>query len=182
VTDEVNLVARAQAGEAAAFEEIFSRHGRALYQVAFAILGRPEDAEDALQDVVVRVLRALRQFDRRRPLIAWLKRIMVNECYSRLRRPRHSEWVEADCAATDGLPHRDTASAETVQRVREALETLPPRPREAVVLVGFNGMDLMAAAEAMGCSVGALKSYLHRGREKLKSRLRELLPPEVTGP
>jgi len=182
VRDEVDLIVRAQAGEAAAFEEIFSRHGRALYQVAFAILGQPEDAEDALQDVVVRVFHALRRFDRRRPLIAWLRRIMVNECYSRLRRPRHSEWVDVEHAATDGLPHRDTESAETVQRVREALETLPARQRVAVVLVGFDGMDLKAAAEAMGCSVGALKSHLHRGREKIKSQLRELLPPEVVGP
>jgi RNA polymerase sigma-70 factor, ECF subfamily len=181
VTDEADLIARAQAGEAAAFEEILSRHGRALYQVAFAILGTHEDAEDALQEVAIRSLHALRRFDRRRPLIAWLRRIMVNECYSRLRRPRTGEWVDTETPATDGLPHRDTESAETVRQVRQALETLPARQRVAVVLVGFDGMDQRAAAEAMGCSVGALKSHLHRARGKLKSQLRDLLPPEVVG-
>ena len=178
--EERDLIARARAGDNAAFEGIFALHGEALYRIAHAVLGRPEDAEDALQEVILRVLPGIRRFDASRPLLPWLRRIMVNECISRLRRRRHHEPLSVNHPSARGSPAAHSENAETARRVREALATLPPRQRTAITLFGLEDLDLRDTADAMGCSVGAVKAHLHRAREKLKAQLKDLLPPEAS--
>lgn len=176
---ERHLVARARAGDGAAFEEMLRLHGEGLYRVAYAILGDADEAQDALQEVTLRVLTRFASFDGRRELQPWLRRIMVNECISRLRRRRPTEPISPDLPAPEGGPDGASLDEEAVRRVQAALATLPPRQRAAVALFTLEGMDLQATAEALGCSVGAVKTHLHRARGKLKVLLADLLSPEA---
>jgi len=178
VREDLDLIRRARAGDAAALDSLFAAHGGEMYRLACAMLGNPEDAEDALQEVFVRIVARLNRFDSGRPFQPWLRRIMVNECLSRLRRRRKDPVVVADCPAAGSVPEPDGNPAEVIREVRRALRLLPPKQRVAIVLVGFEGMGLEGAAEAMGCSVGAVKSHLHRARRKLKTELEGLLPEE----
>lgn len=142
------------------------------------MLGHADDAEDALSEVFLRFIGHLRRLDGRRPLRPWLRRVMVNECLSRLRCRRRELRALDDWGETGETPGPGSESAETVREVRRALGLLPPRQRAAIVLVGFGGNDLKAAAGAMGCSVGALKSHLHRARARLRTELGDILPKE----
>ena len=180
--DERDLISRARTGDGEAFEEIFALHGETLYRAAYAILRGPEDAEDALQEVIVKVLSGLRRFDSRRPLLPWLRRIMVNECLSRLRRRRDFQPLSDDLPSARGSPHAATEDAETIRQVRDALAGLPARQRIAITLFSLDGMDLRDTAHAMRCSVGTVKAHLHRARQKLRIELEDLLPPEAVEP
>jgi RNA polymerase sigma-70 factor, ECF subfamily len=182
MAEESALILRAKTGDLPALEQLFALHGPALFRLARAILGSPDDAEDALQEVIVRVLRRPGRLDPARALRPYLWRIMTNECLSRLRRHKREAAALAEQAAQQASAGHCSPAAPTVQDVRLALATLAPRQRVAITLVGFDGLDLQSASRAMGCSVGALKSHLHRARGKLKARLDEHLPSERREP
>lgn len=175
---ERELVARARAGDAAAFEGIFGLHGEALLRVALGVLGHADDAEDALGEVILRVMSGFARFDPARPLLPWLRRIMINECFSRIRRRRRAQRLQPDPPTAEAPAHVDGERREAIRRVRKALEALSPRQRIAMTLSGLDGMSLDDTADAMGCSVGAVKSHLHRARAKMRAQLQDLLLPE----
>ena len=175
---ESRLVQLALTGDQAAFEGLVRQHGEALFRIGCAVLGSPDDAEDALQDAVIKLLASLRHFDHRRPLLPWLRRIMVNECLSQLRRRRETDPVPEDLPTSGDLPHQSSEAAECRRRVNQALNRLPPRQRLALTLFGLDDMDLRQTAHAMGCSTGAVKAHLHRARRKMAAQLTDLLRPE----
>jgi RNA polymerase sigma-70 factor (ECF subfamily) len=175
---ERDLVIRALASDRGAFEALFALHGEALYRIAHAILQDRDDAEDALQEVAVKVLCGLKRFDANRPLLPWLRRIMVNECLSHLRRRRPTDPLTPDLPSVAQSPQLASEATEWQRRLGLALESLPSRQRAAMVLFGLDGLDLRSTAEAMGCSVGAVKSHVHHGRRKLAAELADLLSPE----
>jgi RNA polymerase sigma-70 factor (ECF subfamily) len=176
MAEETELTTRARSGDLSALEHLFAQHGQGLHRLARGILGNADDAEDALQEVMVKVLRRPNRLDPTRPVRPYLWRITVNECLSRLRRCRRERTALA--VLTSPTACRDQAASATIREVREAIGQLPHRQRVAITLIGFDGMDLRGAAEVMGCSVGTLKSHLHRAREKLKAALADHLPDE----
>ena len=175
VSDDRELARRAQRGDAEAHAELLRRHRRMVVSVVYAILGCRDDAEDTAQEAFVRAYRGIKGYRLRYPYVAWLRRIAVNTAISRLRR-RRRERPDADAALEVGLrpdPHpiEHVAAAERDVCVHRAIEALPLRQRLAVTLFHLKDMSLADAADAMGCSVGAVKSHLHRARETLALRL-----------
>src|SRR6059036_679936 len=134
--DEADLVARAVAGERAAFGMLVERYAGVARRVARAVLGNPEDADDAAQDAMLSALVKLEQYDARRPFGPWLLRIVANAATDRRRRRSVRRAEPLDPNATAGGPRPDvrTEQRALAQRLQEALAELPERRRVAVVL------------------------------------------------
>lgn len=158
-------------------------HLDALYHTALRLSQSRADAEDIVQDTMVRAFRSFHRFNPGTNCRAWLFTILRNVFLSRLRRSGR-EIVEADPTALEPLPNTDglPAAAPTSPEdalfqavlhgdVERALRTLPLWFREAVVLVDLEGLSYREAAEVMGCPVGTVMSRLSRGRQLLRRAL-----------
>jgi RNA polymerase sigma-70 factor (ECF subfamily) len=169
-------VAEAGRGGRAAAARLIARHAPKLLSVARRMLGGQAEAEDAVQDVF---LKLWTHAGRWRPGTAkfetWLYRVTLNACYDRLRR-RGGEPLEAAVAVPDNAPLPDAGldDGALALAVEAAVADLPERQRAAILLCHFQERSNIEAAEIMGLSVEALESLLARGRRGLKARLTPL--------
>ena len=176
--DDESLVRAAQEGELEAFAEIVRRHERRLRLVLLRVLDDGRDVEEAVQDTFVQAWRHLDRYRGDAALFTWLYRIGVNEALGR-RRKKRIPTTDLDASGVDGAHdlRRDVqpeASAETSDlrlRVIAALNELPLDYREAVVLRDVAGLSNDEVAAALGLSVAATKSRIHRGRLQLRGLL-----------
>lgn len=148
-----------------------------LLRVARTLVPRPADAEDLVQDTLVRAFRAIDTFDGRHPR-AWLLTIMRNAQINRTRRRRPELLDDPDAALGvadspygDASPEAVVVGATFDTVVMDALDALPRRFRQVVELVDIDGLSYAEAAEAMGVPVGTVMSRLHRARTRIRDRL-----------
>ena len=161
------------AGDRAAFTELVERHQGRVYNLAFRMLGRPEDAADATQEVFVTCLRKLHAFRGSSAFTTWLHRVAVNVCYDALRRRRREQPVRSEDDAPEPDPAEDHADASAAAiDVQRALLLVPEDFRVALVLHDVQGLPYEEVAESLGVPVGTVKSRLHRGRVQLARALR----------
>jgi RNA polymerase sigma-70 factor (ECF subfamily) len=170
------LVRRAGQGDAAAVQALVARKLRRVLSLAERMLGDAAEAEDVAQETFYRVWR---QAPRWRPGAArfdtWLHRVTLNLCYDRLRRRRERPTADPPETPDPGpAPDRGLQAADVGRRVRDAMQQLPPRQREAIVLCHFEDLGNIEAAGVMGVTVEALESLLSRGRRALKTALADL--------
>lgn len=176
-TDAELLVAHV-AGDRYAFEELFYRHHRQLYRLAYITSRNADDAADALQDAMLNAHRKAPAFRHDASVSSWLYRIVVNACLDRLRRNKfHAATpLEADAHHVgDPTPRVDTALV-----VERALLRLPVEQRAVVVAVDMQGYSVAETALLLGVPEGTVKSRCSRGRAKLAKTL-EYLSPVATG-
>ena len=190
---DAELLAAHCAGDPDAFTEIVRRHRDRLWAVALRTTGNPEEASDALQDALISAYRRADSFRGDSAVTTWLHRIVVNASLDRLRRRSVRTWVplpdegagESPATLIDDSrladPRAAVESSETVREVRDALDTLPPDQRAAIVLVDLEGWSVEEAARALDCPVGTVKSRCFRGRAKLAERLAHLRNPDAPG-
>jgi RNA polymerase sigma factor (sigma-70 family) len=169
-------VAKAGRGDRDAAARLIARHGAKLLTVAQRMLTNRAEAEDAVQEVF---LRLWAYAGRWRPggakFETWLYRVMLNQCYDRLRRrPTRPLEEAAEVADEAALPGARLEESQMGQEVARALETLPERQKAAILLCHFKECGNIEAAEIMGLSVEALESLLARGRRTLRTRLQHL--------
>jgi len=170
------LVVRAGRGDAAAVQALVARKLPRVLALASRMLGDPTEAEDVAQEAMLRVWRNAPDW---RPGAArfdsWLHRIALNLCYDRLRRRRDHLVAEAPERADERAgPDRGLLALDVGRRVNAALQDLPPRQREALVLCHYQELGNIEAAGIMGVSVEALESLLSRGRRALRAALADL--------
>ncbi|MPZ94189.1 MAG: RNA polymerase sigma factor SigM [Propionibacteriales bacterium] len=182
--DDAELMARHQAGDAAAFEEIFRRHRDRLWAVALRTLGDPDQAADALQDAMLSAFRRAGSFRGDAQVTTWLHRIVVNACIDLTRRNkvRAADPLPADedrrLALADPRVGEPAARIAERHDVRAALATLPFDQRAALVLVNMEGYSVAEAAALLDCPEGTVKSRCARGRARLAPLLRPLWNPD----
>ena len=174
---------RGAASSAEQRQEAFARYVvpevEVLLRVARSLTPRPADAEDLVQDTLLRAFRGIDGFDGAYPR-AWLLTIMRNAEVNRTRR-RRPELLDDQDAALDRLAATDGPGSETPERlvvgetfdavVADALAALPDRFRQVVMLVDVERLTYMEAAKAMGLPVGTVMSRLHRARARIRQRL-----------
>jgi RNA polymerase sigma-70 factor, ECF subfamily len=166
------LVRRFVGGEHGAFEVLVSRHERRVYNLAYRMLGRRDDALDATQEAFLACYRKLGGFRRQAAFTTWLHRVALNICYDALRK-RAREEPHRDDPEVEPAPVDDPADASaTAVDVRRALLEVPEDFRAALVLHDVQGFRYEEIAEAIGVPVGTVKSRLHRGRVALARALR----------
>ncbi|MFG2718661.1 RNA polymerase sigma factor SigM [Streptomyces sp. NPDC048416] len=180
-TSDQDLLARHVDGDPDAFGEIVRRHRDRLWAVALRTLGDREEAADAVQDALVSAYRAAHTFRGQSAVTTWLHRITVNACLDRARKAasRKTSPVD-DTERLDQLiePHESAeAPAERQELHRqliEALGTLPPDQRAALVLVDMQGYPVAEAAAVLDVPTGTVKSRCARGRARLLPLLTHL--------
>lgn len=139
------------------------------------MLGRQAEAEEVVQDVFLKAITRVEQYDGSAPVGSWLFAIAANACRDRLRRTRRAGWVPIDDIlepgdAGEGVDER-LIGEERRSLVRAALQHLTKEQREALVLARYHGMPYAEIAHALGISEGAVKTRVFRALETLRARL-----------
>lgn len=174
---ERHLILKAREGDGAAFARLVSRYDRRILGLALDMVGNAEDARDVFQEAMLAAYRGLRKFRMESEFSTWLYRIAVNRAITfRNQRRRRVTPEPSEVEVVDGFgPERKLLDAELRGQLDRALEELSEKERIAFVLCHRQGVKIDRAAELMNCSAGAVKSYLFRGREKVKRLLRDYM-------
>lgn len=191
------LLAAHVRGDRDAFGLLFRRHRDRLWAVALRTMGNREDAADGLQDGMIAAYRRAGSYRGDAAVTTWLHRVVVNACLDRIRagkvrrtealpddlddRGDRGSLVSADPSATAD-PADVAVRDERRRAVLEALGTLPPEQRAALVLVDMEGYPVAEAAEVLNCPVGTVKSRCSRGRARLAELLARLLDADEGDP
>jgi RNA polymerase sigma-70 factor (ECF subfamily) len=170
------LMSIVQAGDFSPASEIYDRYSTRIYNFAYRFLKNSEAAEDATQEVFVKMLKHASQFHGGAKLSTWLFSITANWCRDYLRkaenRSKDGEEVLITLPSPAELsPERRLEQREDEIRVRKALELLSPDQREAILLSRYQGLSYAEIAQISGCSEGAVKTRVFRAMEVLKKAL-----------
>jgi len=171
------LLARVGQGDPAAVRTLVARKLPRLLSLAARVLGESAEAEDVAQETFVR---AWKQAPSWRPggarFDTWLHRVALNLCYDRLRRRRETLMGSPPDRPDEGpAPDRGLEAADVGRRVARAMQGLPDRQREAIVLCHYQELGAAEASRLMGVSIEALESLLSRGRRALRAALGDLV-------
>src|SRR5262249_52178252 len=162
-TEEARLVRRCLKGDAEAIQALVDQYQAVVYGLCVRLLTHRHDAEDVTQEVFLRIFRSLRRWDPSRPLKPWIMGFTVNRCRTwlvqRARRPELADYLQEVVAA----PENDDA-AELLHEIHLALKELRPEFREVFVLFHEQGQTYEDIAQALGCPLGTVKTWLHRAR------------------
>ena len=157
------------------FEWIVLKYQDKIYNLCRYLLGNPQDAEDAAQDVFIKAYRKLKDFRPESSLYTWLYRIGVNTCLDHKRKFRPEPFKDQSLAealpSAEPSPERHYQSKEIGQAIQSALEQLSKKSRTVIVLKEVEGLSYEEIAEVMDTSVGTVKSRISRTREELRRLL-----------
>lgn len=181
LSDE-RLTRRACGGDERAFAAIFRRYHQPLYRFCLAIVGNPEDAQDALQNTMIKVLRALPGEERTIELKPWLYRIAHNEAIDLLRRRRETRPLDIEQAAPGYGLAEDAATRERLRRLLTDLRELPERQRDVLVMRELSGLEFEEIGAALDTSDAVARQTLYEARQSLRQMEegREMSCGEVT--
>ena len=180
-TDDADLVIAAQGGDRDALDQLLRRHFDRIHAVCRRIAGSTRDADDAAQEALIRIVRALGRFDGRASFSTWSYRIATNaaldELRKRSRRPQlhlvgdDPERRAGVTEATDELAQRRVEGVVDRLAIDAALAELPEEFRVPVVMRDVGDLDYAEIAEALSVPIGTVKSRIARGRRMLVERL-----------
>jgi RNA polymerase sigma-70 factor (ECF subfamily) len=171
-----------------AFEQIVEQYADFAYNVAYRVLGNPEDARDAVQDAFISAYRNFGSFRQESKVTTWLYRIVVNASLMKLRKDKRSREMTApesdeprdipdSSPDPEGVPEGAALNRELREHLQRGLAQLPEDLRVAVVLRDVQGLSNQEAAEVLETTVSAFKARLHRGRVQLRAHLEPYLQP-----
>ena len=175
-TDDDRLMALTARGEEAAFRLLVQRWEADVRAFLIHMLGSVEEAEDLAQDTFVQVYRQADRFEGRGMFRSWLLRIAGNLARSRLRRRKIVRWVHFDGAVHDppssaSGPLAALEEDETARAVRAAVDSLPERQKQALVLHRYQGLKYREVAVAMDTTIPGVESLIQRALATLRTRL-----------
>jgi RNA polymerase sigma-70 factor (ECF subfamily) len=195
VGKEWTVVQQAIAGNVDAQEHLFARHTGRLYRTAFALLRNKEDAEDALQDGLLKAYTSLSSFQGRSSFSTWLTRIVINSALMTRRKSGGHPEASLDEileSQPERLPHgvvdprpdpeKICAEMEINALVQEHVRQLPPALRAAIRLRAIYGFSAREAGQELGIPASAVKSGIFRARRKLAHGLQQSLEISASAP
>ena len=166
--DLAQWLAAAKAGDLAAFERILVRYEPMVLRTSYRLLGNREDAQDAAQEVFLKLYRYLKRIDETRDLTPWLYRVTVNECRDLRRRRRESPLEDAPEPASFEDTAERLIQEERRSAVERSLRALSPKERVAVVLRDIEGLPAREVAKALGTSEATVRSHVSAARVKIR--------------
>ncbi|MGW1440148.1 RNA polymerase sigma factor SigE [Streptomyces griseus] len=173
--------ADSQAWTPPSWEEIVSTHSGRVYRLAYRLTGNQHDAEDLTQEVFVRVFRSLSTYTPG-TFEGWLHRITTNLFLDMVRRKQRIRFDSLGDDAAERLPSREPSPQQVFNDshfdadVQQALDTLAPEFRAAVVLCDIEGLSYEEIAATLGVKLGTVRSRIHRGRSHLRKALKHRSP------
>ncbi|WP_441250388.1 RNA polymerase sigma factor SigE [Kitasatospora sp. McL0602] len=168
------------------WEEIVEAHSARVYRLAYRLTGNQHDAEDLTQEVFVRVFRSLSTYTPG-TFEGWLHRITTNLFLDMVRRRQRIRFDALGDDAAERLPSREPSPAQHFSDthfdadVQQALDTLAPEFRAAVVLCDIEGLSYEEIAATLGVKLGTVRSRIHRGRSHLRAALKHRAPGAAPG-
>lgn len=186
--DDLVLVARSQAGDATAFDELVTRHRRRAFAMIFQLVRNEQDAWDIAQDGFFKAWKSIGRFRGQSAFYTWLYRILMNLAIDFLRRRQAGGATEFDDAVglqqiepgslttprSAPAPPEGLAGKEIRARIDEAIGRLSADHRAVIVMREIEGLDYQEIADTMGCSLGTVMSRLFYARKKMQTMLRDL--------
>ena len=184
--DERALIQRCLAGDTAAFEPLVEKYRQRVWRLAYQVLHDREEAWDVAQEAFVRAVHSLSSFRGQSAFYTWLFRITVNVATDRHRqrgaqarafgpeRVTEEEWARSMPDPGRG-PDQEATRAEQRERIRRALDALPPKARAIIMLSDVEGLSYREIAEVLNCPIGTVMSRLHNARKRLKGLLGPML-------
>lgn len=187
--EEHHLIRAAQQGDSRAFDRLIHRYQGQIYRAMTRACANPELAQDVLQEAMIRAFRALPQFRGDASFATWLFRIAKNLCVRKQQQLLAHPTVSLDQPLSDEEdaesllrqmidysaqnPQQVVLDEEIRQKVREAVDKLPPNLREILILRDMEDLSNQETAERTGLTVAAVKARLHRARALLREHLEE---------
>jgi RNA polymerase sigma-70 factor (ECF subfamily) len=159
-------------GEPAAFEALLRTHEAMVARTALRLTGNRQDAQDAAQEVFLRLHRTLGRIDDSRNLSGWLYRVTVNVCRDILRKRQNTDSLDDVHVSVPSCTEVDLSRAEQLKLVEDALRTLPEKERAAVALRDLEGLSTREVAEILGSSEATVRSQISAARLKIRKMLR----------
>jgi RNA polymerase sigma factor (sigma-70 family) len=169
VASDARLTKLAAAGSEAAMAAIFARHHQALYRYCISIVGNEHDAADALQNTMLKAMRALAGETRQIALRPWLYRIAHNESISLLRARRPDGDLDAAAHLIDAASAGAMESRERLRSLAADLRELSERQRSALLMRELGGLEFTEVAEALQTSPAAVKQSVYEARLALQA-------------
>jgi RNA polymerase sigma-70 factor (ECF subfamily) len=171
------IIARCKDGDRLAFSQLYKLYSKAMYNVAYRIVGNEDDADDALQEGFISAFNNLDSYRGDATFGSWIKRIVINKAINVLKRkkmeplPDDDRWDVPEEAIDDSYQYNDL----TVERVKRSIHQLPDGYRAVLSLYLLEGYDHQEIAEILSVSESTSKSQLNRA----KSKLREMLTQNI---
>jgi RNA polymerase sigma factor (sigma-70 family) len=172
ITDNpTNILALCKKGDARAFQHLYQSYAKAMYSICVRMCGNTADADDVLQEAFVQIYNHLHAVENDHSLTAWIKRIVVNQCISFLRKKKVSflSFEDRDVVEEPGLDEQFHAAQ--VAQVKEAINQLPEGYRTVLNLYIFESYTHKEIGELLGISESTVKTQYMRS----KNRVREFL-------
>ena len=196
MTDEQSLIAASKDGDSAALDILVRIHQDRVYGFAMRMCRNVEDAKDILQETFLGMVRSLREFREESKFSTWLYRIAANACLKKRRRGVHDPTPEQELSLDELMPRPDANGrkpeiadwsddaerallrGELSGRMEAAIDKLPKEYKIVLVLRDVEGLSAEETAQAVGLSVAAVKSRLHRARVFVRREMAEYLGGE----
>lgn len=185
LNQEFEWIQSFQAGDQQAFEELIRPHEKKVYNIALKLVKNEHDAYDLAQEALLKVYKALENFEYKSNFSTWLYRITYNTCLDFLRKEKKNWQVSLDEEKEDGVkleiedksptPEIAFEAKMTRQMISEAMDELDEVQRAVVVLRDVEGLSYDEIAALTDLNIGTVKSRINRGRTKLKALLMEKL-------
>jgi len=186
---DADLVARAQMGDAAAFEALIGRWHEKIYSLVYGMTSNREDAQDILQEVFIKAYRSIGRFRGTASFYTWIYRIAVNHTINyRKKRTRQAalslnemdDSIEKD-PVFERLqvfhgPRHEVSVSELHEKLNKALQTLSDKHRTVVVMHDMEGVPHEEIAKMLRCSTGTVRSRLFYARRLLQQELKDYVP------
>ncbi|MFM0323333.1 RNA polymerase sigma factor [Caballeronia glebae] len=182
--DDLSIARRVVAGDRSAFELLMRRHNRRLYRLARATLRNDAEAEDALQDAYLHAYRSMSQFRGDARIFTWLSRLVLNECFARIRRsarrqnvipivdaPDYVEQAEAMHTHDDTAPDEALARSQVRALLERKLDELPELFRIVFVLRSIEEMSVEETAQCLNIPEATVRSRHFRARSMMRESL-----------
>jgi RNA polymerase sigma-70 factor, ECF subfamily len=171
--EDGELVRKVRRGDERAFATLVTRYRGAAYAVAFSVIGRHEDAEDAAQEAFILALERIEDCRNPESFAGWFMSIVRNRSRNLVRREvlRQADAIPERLSSGDALPDRDAETTELREMLQEALLQLPEVQREVVMLHDLEGWKHREIADRLEIPSGTVRSHLHFARRALRKLL-----------
>lgn len=183
IKQKIKLVKK---GDQSAFEDIVEFYQNKVFAICYRMVGNQHEAEDIAQEAFLRAYINIQSFDENRKFSTWLYRITTNLTIDRIRKKKPDYYLDAEIKGTDGLdlysqipaeqalPEEEVESLEMQSVIQQEIMQLPEKYRSIIALRFLDELSLKEISEILALPVGTVKTRVHRGREALRKRLRDV--------
>lgn len=181
---DIELMMRVKSGDDGAFTELMRRHYKSIMNYIYRFTNDRGDSEDLAQEVFLRVYRSVKEYKPQAKFSTWLYKIATNVCLTEIKVKGRMvnlsldeiQENKGDLGDSNSPSGYDLINRRDIKdSIFEALNSIPEKERTSIILCKYEGLSYDEVADVIGCTVGAVKTYIHRGRMKLIDKLKPIL-------